>query len=85
MPFGIPSEDFHGGFGIPHEEECSNGMVYDSMAQTIKEVKEEVYERVILGLNNILLMLDDQGCLLDEDLCVWRGLMQKYMEAKEMK
>lgn len=85
MPFGIPSEDFHGGFGIPHEEERDNDMVYDSMAQTIKEVKEEVYERVILGLNNILIMLNDQGCLLDEDLCVWLGLMQKYMEAKEMK
>lgn len=21
MPFGIPSEDFHGGFGIPDEDE----------------------------------------------------------------
>lgn len=21
MPFGIPSEDFHGGFGIPEQEE----------------------------------------------------------------
>ena len=21
MPFGIPSEDFHGGFGIPYDEE----------------------------------------------------------------
>lgn len=85
MPFGIPSEDFHGGFGIPHEEERGNDMVYDSMAQTVKEVKEEVYEKVILGLNNILIMLNDQGCLLDEDLCAWLGLMQKYMEAKEMK
>jgi hypothetical protein len=22
MPFGIPSEDFHGGFGIPEDEVC---------------------------------------------------------------
>ena len=22
MPFGIPSEDFHGGFGLPEAEEC---------------------------------------------------------------
>ena len=21
MPFGIPSEDFHGGFGLPHDED----------------------------------------------------------------
>ena len=21
MPFGIPSEDFHGGFGLPHDDE----------------------------------------------------------------
>jgi hypothetical protein len=21
MPFGIPSEDFHGGFGIPHDDD----------------------------------------------------------------
>ena len=21
MPFGIPSEDFHGGFGLPHEDD----------------------------------------------------------------
>jgi hypothetical protein len=20
MPFGIPSEDFHGGFGLPHDD-----------------------------------------------------------------
>ena len=24
MPFGIPSEDFHGGFGIPYVEEMEN-------------------------------------------------------------
>jgi hypothetical protein len=22
MPFGIPSEDFHGGFGLPHDDDC---------------------------------------------------------------
>jgi hypothetical protein len=21
MPFGIPSEDFHGGFGLPHDDD----------------------------------------------------------------
>lgn len=34
MPFGIPSEDFHGGFGLPHEAvdcdgRCLNCDFYD--------------------------------------------------------
>ena len=27
MPFGIPNEDFHGGFGLPHDDwdcDCDN-------------------------------------------------------------
>lgn len=82
MPFGIPSEDFHGGFGIPHEEGRGNGMVYDSMAQTVKEVKEEVYEDIIFDLNDILCSLADQGCMLDEELDRWCEVMKKFREVK---
>ena len=82
MPFGIPSEDFHGGFGIPHDEECGNSMVYDSMVQTVKEVKEEVYEDIIFGLNDLLGGMAAQGCMLDDELDRWCELMKKFREAK---
>ena len=77
MPFGIPSEDFHGGFGIYNYD-----VVYDSMAQTVKEVKEEVYEDVIFGLNELLGGMADQGCMLDDELEIWAELMKKFREAK---
>lgn len=77
MPFGIPSEDFHGGFGIYNYD-----VVYDSMAQTVKEVKEEVYEDVIFGLNELLGGMADQGCMLDDELDRWCELMKKFREAK---
>lgn len=57
-------------------------MVYDSMAQTIKEVKEEVYEDIIFDLNDILCSLADQGCMLDEELDRWCEVMKKFREAK---
>ena len=77
MPFGIPSEDFHGGFGLYHYEE-----VYDSMAQTVKEIKEEVYEDIIFGLNDLLGGMAAQGCMLDDELDRWCELMKKFREAK---
>lgn len=39
MPFGIPSEDFHGGFGIPEDEICI--INYDD---TDGDVSDEEYE-----------------------------------------
>ena len=39
MPFGIPSEDFHGGFGIPEDEVCV--INYDD---TDGDVSDEEYE-----------------------------------------
>lgn len=39
MPFGIPSEDFHGGFGIPEDEMCV--INYDD---TDGDVSDEEYE-----------------------------------------
>ena len=82
MSFGVPSEDFHGGFGIYHYEVGGDSMVYDPMAQTVKEVKEEVYEDIIFGLNDILGCMADQGCMLDDELDKWCELMKKFREAK---
>lgn len=81
MPFGIPSEDFHGGFGIPHDDEYDNKSIITVQTKT----KEQVYEEVILGLNNLLIELDNQGCIIDEELRVWYGLIRKYEEAKGLK
>lgn len=39
MPFGIPSEDFHGGFGLPEVEECV--VNYDD---TDGDISDEEYE-----------------------------------------
>ena len=39
MPFGIPSEDFHGGFGIPEDEVCV--INYDD---TDGDISDEEYE-----------------------------------------
>lgn len=64
----------------PKEE--GNSMIYDSMAQTVKEVKEEVYEDIIFDLNDILCSLADQGCMLDEELDRWCEVMKKFREAK---
>ena len=73
MPFGIPSEDFHGGFGIPHEEEYG---------ETIPASKEDIYEDIIFGLNDILCSLADQGCMLNEELDRWCAIMKKFREVK---
>lgn len=43
MPFGIPSEDFHGGFGLPYDdltdEECNElaQESYDNMVRALVE------------------------------------------------
>ena len=39
MPFGIPSEDFHGGFGLPHDDDYV--VNYDD---TDGDVSDEEYE-----------------------------------------
>ena len=86
MPFGIPSEDFHGGFGIPHEEESD----YDRIKREYVEhytddyisPKEEIYEDVIFGLNELLGGMADQGCMLDDELDRWCELMRKFRKAK---
>lgn len=57
MPFGIPSEDFHGGFGLPEvrniEQEPDEAQVaYDNLARELMEAED-----TIQSLNQ------DKGCL----------------------
>jgi hypothetical protein len=53
MPFGIPSEDFHGGFGIPEDEECvvnyddTDGEVSDAEYES---AAEEAYDNLVRSL-----------------------------------
>lgn len=37
MPFGIPSEDFHGGFGIPHDNDEIEPVAEVKLTAEIKE------------------------------------------------
>ena len=52
---------------------------YTAMAN---QKKEEVYEDVIFGLNELLSGMADQGCMLDDELDRWCELMKKFREAK---
>ncbi len=55
MSFGIPSEDFHGGFGLPHDEECvinyddTDGEVSDEDME-IAEAAQEAYDNLVHSL-----------------------------------
>ena len=51
-------------------------------ATATKEVKEEVYEDVIFGLNDLLGGIAAQGGLLEDELDKWCELMKKFREAK---
>ena len=39
MPFGIPSEDFHGGFGLPHDE-----ATYDADQEACDNLTRDLWE-----------------------------------------
>ena len=38
MPFGIPAEDFHGGFGLPNSSEDNNHIIESAYRPTDIEV-----------------------------------------------
>ena len=48
MPFGIPSEDFHGGFGIPDDNEV-HAVYYDD---TDGDLTDEEYEAIAEEAND---------------------------------
>ena len=51
MPFGIPREDFHGGFGLPEVrdiEQEQNGLYrYDRTEKFPKEIYQKMREAII--------------------------------------
>lgn len=61
MPFGIPSEDFHGGFGIPEDEVCVFN--YDD---TDGDLTDEEYEAIVEEANdNLVRALIEAGGEID--------------------
>jgi hypothetical protein len=46
MPFGIPSEDFHGGFGIPEDEEYESAAeeAHDNLVRSLVEAGLKICE-----------------------------------------
>ena len=42
MPFGIPSEDFHGGFGLPHDDDVSD--------EELEAAAEDAYNELVRSL-----------------------------------
>lgn len=62
MPFGIPSEDFHGGFGIPEDEVCV--INYDD---TDGDLTDEEYEAIAEEANdNMVRALIEAGGEINE-------------------
>ena len=55
MPFGIPSEDFHGGFGLPHDEDEVCVINYDDTDGDVsdeeyKTAAQETYDNLVHSL-----------------------------------
>lgn len=63
MPFGIPSEDFHGGFGLPHEDDYDpytnlgfeEGWISESLEmpdedKEAAEAAQEVHDNLVRSL-----------------------------------
>lgn len=62
MPFGIPNEDFHGGFGIPEDEVCV--INYDD---TDGDLTDEEYEAIAEEANdNLVRALIEAGGEINE-------------------
>lgn len=54
MAFGIPSEDFHGGFGLPHDEDCDSHAdkftFCDPTDEELESEAENVHNELIRSL-----------------------------------
>ena len=47
MPFGIPSEDFHGGFGLPHDDDSTDDNFTD---EEYNQIAEDSYNEKVHAL-----------------------------------
>jgi hypothetical protein len=73
MPFGIPSEDFHGGFGIPEDEVCvinyddTDGDISDEECEVAaQEAHDELVRSLVEAGGEIRELADDRRRLLYE-------------------
>ena len=66
MPFGIPSEDFHGGFGIPDDAEYESAAeeAHDNLIRSLVEAGGEIREAkelLVRSLEMLYLLGYDSG------------------------
>ena len=76
MPFGIPSEYFHGGFGLPEVEECI--INYDD---TDGDVSDEEYEAAAQEAHDNLIrsLIEAGGEIREAKVLLVRALDQLYL------
>ena len=76
MPFGIPSEDFHGGFGIPEDEVCV--INYDD---TDGDLSDEEYEAAAQEAHDELVrsLIEAGGEIREAKTLLVRALDQLYL------
>ena len=60
MPFGIPSEDFHGGFGLPHDDDYIEECIC-SPEKTDTATECEAKMLLIRALDQLYLLGYDSG------------------------
>lgn len=76
MPFGIPSEDFHGGFGIPEDEICV--INYDD---TDGDISDEEYEAATQEVHDKLIhsLIEAGGTVREARELLTRSLEMLYL------
>ena len=88
MPFGIPSEDFHGGFGLPHDDwtdeelEEATQESYDNIVRSLVEAGGEIRElRELLtrAYEQLLLLGFDSG-FTNEEIHKLTNEIKEYLE-----
>ena len=78
MPFGIPSEDFCGGFGLPHDDDDDYVINYDD---TDGEVSDEEYEAAAQEAHDELVrsLVEAGGEIREAKILLVRALDQLYL------
>lgn len=77
MPFGIPSEDFHGGFGIPNEDEVIKFELDKHNAQT-EQTYVDLINKLAADLKSDICIPKDVKDAAEEALVTLEGLLFAY-------
>ena len=64
MPFEIPNEDFHGGFGLPHEDEGEDEYEVEESEEAAQEAYDNLARELVMADNAILSLEQDKKCLI---------------------